>query len=185
MPSWRSSQEIDVPPIQVRIECMVSELYADLTVDRETTLLIQNLFGEGITLGGKTDASGSILPAFPGAALRDPAREKFGLKIGVSQGEPGHRFEALVDILVSRGYLKILMNPTLEVVNGQIARIQAKEHVPLQQIFLRGGYGDSSFIETRTEYCGYHRLPPDHASRLRGWVHWSGNPGANFRLPDA
>ncbi len=84
--------------------------------------------------------------------MRDPARAKFGLKIGVSRGEEGHRFEALVDILVSRGYLKILMNPTLEVVNGQMAKIQAKEHVPLQQIFLRGGYGDSSFIETRTEY---------------------------------
>ena len=146
-------ERADVPPIQVRIECMVSELYADLTVDRETTLLIQNLFGEEIVVGGKIDAdSGAVLPAFPGAALRDPAREKFGLKIGVSSGEEGHRVEALVDILVSRGYLKILMNPTLSVVNGQSAEITAKEHVPLQQVFLRGGYGDSSFIETRTEY---------------------------------
>ncbi len=143
----------DVPPIQVRIECMVSELYADLTMDRETTLLVQNLFGEGVVIGGKIDAdSGAVLPAFPGAALRDPAREKFGLKIGVSRGDEGHRVEALVDILVSRGYLKILMNPTLSVVNGQSAEITAKEHVPLQQVFLRGGYGDSSFIETRTEY---------------------------------
>lgn len=143
----------DVPPIQVRIDLMVSELYADLTMDRETTLLIQNLFGEGVTLGGKVDAdTGALSPAFPGAALRDPAREKFGLKIGVSRGEEGHRFEALVDILVSRGYLKILMNPSLEVVNGAMARIQAKEHVPLQQIFLRGGYGDTSYVETKTEY---------------------------------
>ncbi len=146
-------EKADVPPIQVRIECMVSELYADLTVDRETSLLIQNLFGEGVVIGGKIDAdSGSVLPAFPGAALRDPARSKFGLKIGVSRGEEGHRVEALVDILVSRGYLKILMNPSLQVVNGQTAEITAKEHVPLQQVFLRGGYGDSSFIETRTEY---------------------------------
>ena len=146
-------ERADVPPIQVRIECMVSELYADLTVDRETSLLVQNLFGEQIVMGGKIDAdSGGILPAFPGAALRDPAREKFGLKIGISTGEEGHRVEALVDILVSRGYLKILMNPTLSVVNGRTAEIMAKEHVPLQQVFLRGGYGDSSFIETRTEY---------------------------------
>jgi Flp pilus assembly secretin CpaC len=143
----------DVPPIQVRIECMVSELYADLTVDRETTLLVQNLFGEGVVMGGKVDTdSGGVLPAFPGAALRDPAREKFGLKIGVSRGDEGHRVEALVDILVSRGYLKILMNPTLSVVNGKTAEITAKEHVPLQQVFLKGGYGDTSFIETRTEY---------------------------------
>ena len=144
----------DVPPIQVRIDLMVSELYADLTMDRETTLLIQNLFGEGVTLGGKVDAdTGALLPAFPGAALRDPAREKFGLKIGVSTGEEGHRFEALVDILVSRGYLKVLMNPTLEVVNGQMARIQAKEHVPLQQITVQsGGFGGTPVLRTQTEY---------------------------------
>ena len=145
-------EQTDVPPIQVQIDCMVSELYADLTVDRETSLLIQNLFGEGVALGGKTDDDGTMLPAFPGAALRDPARERFGLKIGISRGEEGHRFEALVDILVSRGYLKILMNPTLQVVNGEMAKIQAKEHVPLQQIFLRGGYGSENYVETRTEY---------------------------------
>jgi len=145
-------EKTDVPPIQIHIDCMVSELYADLTMDRETTILIQNLFGEGITLGGKVNASGTPLPAFPGAALRDPAREKFGLKIGIRQGEEGHRFDALVDILVSRGYLKILMNPSLDVVNGQTAELTSRQHVPLQQVFLRGGYGDSSFIETRTEY---------------------------------
>ncbi len=145
--------EIDVPPIQVRIECMVSELYADLTVDRETTLLIENLFGEGVALGGKVDSSGNLLPAFPGAALRDPAREKFGLKIGVSRGDAGHRFEALVDLLVSRGYLKVLMNPTLEVVNGEMAKIQAKEHVPLQEITIQaGGFGGETILRTQTEY---------------------------------
>ncbi|MHC4517929.1 MAG: secretin N-terminal domain-containing protein, partial [Planctomycetota bacterium] len=45
----------DIPPIQVKIECMVSEVYADLTVDRETRVLIENLFGEGIVLGGNRD----------------------------------------------------------------------------------------------------------------------------------
>ena len=146
-------QEIDVPPIQVRIDCMVSELYADLTVDRETTLLIENLFGEGVALGGKVDSSGNILPAFPGAALRDPAREKFGLKIGVSRGDLGHRFETLVDVLISRGYLKVLMNPSLEVVNGQQAKIQAKEHIPLQEITIQsGGFGGETILRTQTEY---------------------------------
>jgi hypothetical protein len=146
-------QEIDVPPIQVRIDCMVSELYADLTVDRETTLLIENLFGEGVALGGKTDSKGTILPAFPGAALRDPARDKFGLKIGVSRGDVGHRFETLVDVLISRGYFKVLMNPSLEVVNGQQAKIQAKEHIPLQQITIQsGGFGGETILRTQTEY---------------------------------
>ncbi len=145
--------ETDIPPIQVKIECLVSELYADLTVDRETSLLIENLFGEQIKLGGKVDESGAVLPAFPGASLRDPAREKFGLKVGVSTGVEGHKFEALVDILVSRGYLKILMNPTLEVVNGQSAKIQSRQHVPLQQVTIQaGGFGGETILRTQTEY---------------------------------
>jgi Flp pilus assembly secretin CpaC len=146
--------EADIPPIQVRIDCMVSELYADLTMDRETTLQIENLFGEGIALGGKeaTDSrgvpTGQFLPAFPGAALRDPARARFGLKVGIKRDN----FQALVDLLVSRGYLKILMNPQLEVVNGQMAKIQSKQHVPLQQIVLRYGSTADALFETKTEY---------------------------------
>ena len=146
-------EEADIQPIQVKIDCMVSELYADLTVDRETTILIENLFGEEIKLGGKVDDSGNVLPAFPGASLRDPAREKFGLKVGISSGLEGHKFEALVDILVSRGYLKILMNPQLEVINGQSAKIQSKQHVPLQQVTIQaGGFGGETILRTQTEY---------------------------------
>jgi flagellar biosynthesis GTPase FlhF len=147
-------KETDIPPIQVRIDCLVSELYADLTMDRETSVLIGDLFGEGITLRGKetrdaTGATTGFLPAFPGAALRDPARDKFGLKIGIQRDD----FQALVDILVSRGYLKILMNPTLEVVNGQMAKIQSRQQVPLQQItYTSGGVAGGLILGTRTEY---------------------------------
>ena len=56
-------KEIDIPPIQVRIDCMVSELYADLTVDRETSMAIKNLFGEGITLGGQENNGDLAFPA--------------------------------------------------------------------------------------------------------------------------
>jgi len=139
-------QEIDVPPIQVRIDCMVSELYSDLTMDRETSLEIQNLFGEKINLSGPEGE-----PAFPGASLRDSVRERFGLNVGISMGEEGHRFEALVDILVSRGYLKILMNPTLQVVNGQTAKIQSKQHLPLQEITYQYTTG-TPYLKTQTEY---------------------------------
>jgi hypothetical protein len=139
-------KETDIPPIQVHIDCMVSELYADLTVDRETRMLIGNLFGEGIKLGGQED-NGNL--AFPGAELRDPARAKFGLKIGISR----ENFTALVDILVSRGYMKILMNPSLDVVNGETAQIQSKQHQPLQQITVQsGGFGGVPVLSTHTEY---------------------------------
>ena len=123
---------IDVPPIQVRIDCLVSELFADVTMDWETTIQIDNLFGEGVTLGGKV-VDGVLLPAFPGASLREPARAKLGLKVGYSKNlnMAGHEFRALVDVLVSRGYLKILMNPVLEVVNGQTAKIITRDNVPL------------------------------------------------------
>jgi type II secretory pathway component GspD/PulD (secretin) len=139
-------KEVDIPPIQVRIDCMVSELYADLTVDRETRMLIGNLFGEDITLGGQQD-NGNL--AFPGAELRDPARAKFGLKIGISR----ENFQALVDILVSRGYMKILMNPSLEIVNGETAKIQSKQHQPLQQItYTTGGVAGGLILGTQIEY---------------------------------
>jgi len=139
-------QEMDVPPIQVRIDCMVSEIYSDLTMDRETSLEIDNLFGEGINLSGPEGK-----PAFPGASIRDSTRETFGLNVGISTGDEGHRFEALVDILVSRGYLKILMNPTLQVVNGQTAMIQSQQHLPLQEITYEYTTG-TPYLKTQTEY---------------------------------
>jgi hypothetical protein len=134
-------ENADVPPVQVRIDCLISEVYADHTMDWETTLQIQNLFGEGISLGGD-DGN----PAFPGAALRDAARATFGLKAGVER----NNFEMLVDMLVSRGYLKILMNPTLEVVNGQTAKIETKEHVPLDEI--SNVHPTTGVITTSTSY---------------------------------
>ena len=141
-----------MPPIQVKIDCIISEVYADHTLDWETTIQIENLFGKGINLGGKI-ANGILLPAFPGAALRDAARAAFGLNVGYDNfANPGHKFRALVDLLVSRGYLKILMNPTLEVINGQKAVIKMSEHVPLQEVtVLTGRVGDRE-LETQTTY---------------------------------
>ena len=132
---------IDVPPIQVRIDCLVSELFADVTMDWETTIQIDRLFGEGVTLGGKV-VDGVLLPAFPGASLREPARAKIGLKVGYSKNlnMDGDEFRALVDMLVSRGYLKILMNPVLTVVNGETAEIITRDKVPiLKEVTLKIG----------------------------------------------
>jgi Flp pilus assembly secretin CpaC len=123
-------QEVDVPPIQVRIDCIVSELYADTTMDWETTLLITNLFGENIVVGGKTDSSGNVLPVFPGASIRDQNRGLMGLKVGIKRDN----FLALVDMLVSRGYLKIMLSPSLEITNGKTARIEVLAKVPQQKV---------------------------------------------------
>jgi type II secretory pathway component GspD/PulD (secretin) len=128
---------VDVPPIQIKIDCLVSEVYADRTLDWETTLQVTNLFGESGTMGGSARALGTdvaelikdnlILPAFPGASMREVARNRMGLKIGYA----GENFLAMVDILESRGYLKVLMNPSLEVVNGRKAKISSTESVPV------------------------------------------------------
>ena len=140
---------VDVPPIQVNIDCLVIERFADVTKDWESTILVENLFGEGITLGGKTGIrqfpddtfEEVLLPTFPGASLRETKRSTFGLDIGFWQNEgvDGHQIRAAVDLLVSRGYLKILMNPVLETVNGQKAVILSREYAPIQKIVTQQG----------------------------------------------
>ncbi len=153
--------QIDIPPIQVKIDCLISEIYADFTFDRETTIAIENLFGEDIALKPGGTAFGAdvqqlitddeYLPAFPGASLRELIRARMGLKIGYLS--TSHDFAALVDLLESRGFLKILMNPTLEIVNGKTAIVQSTQHVPLQKITKTvPGAGTTTMVQTETEY---------------------------------
>ncbi len=149
---------IDVPAIQVKIDCLISEIYADFTYDRETTMAVENLFGENITLKPGGTAFGAdvqnliaddeYLPAFPGASLRELIRSRMGLKIGYSS--TAHEFTALIDLLESRGFLKVLMNPTLEIVNGKTAKVQSTQHVPIDTITMRSTQSD--YLETKTEY---------------------------------
>lgn len=120
---------VDVPPIQVNIDCLIIERFADVTMDWETSIEIDNLFGEKITLGGKEG------PEFPGASLREPKRATFGLELGYwNQKLEPHEFRAVVDMLVSRGYLKILMNPTIETINGQKGTVKARDFAPIERI---------------------------------------------------
>jgi len=129
--------KVDVPPIQVNIDCLILERFADVTMDWETTIKIDNLFGEKITLGGKEG------PEFPGASLRESKRAEFGLNIGYwNQKLLPHEFRAIVDILVSRGFLKILMNPTIETVNGQKGKVTLRDNVPLTKIMEKPGYDE-------------------------------------------
>jgi Flp pilus assembly secretin CpaC len=153
-------QETDIPPIQVKLDCLISEIYADKTIDRETTIDISHLLGEDISLTPGARAFGSdvasllqeneLLPAFPGASIREVGRAKMGLKIGYLSTK--HNFIALVDLLESRGYLKVLMNPTLETVNGKPATVSSSQHVPLEKITTYVPTQSEYTLETRTEY---------------------------------
>ena len=153
--------QVDVKPIQVKIDCLISEVYADMTFDRETTIAIDNLFGEKVVMNPAGTAFGAdvrqlvqddkYLPAFPGASLREVARSRMGLNIGyINSGLPGHGFTLLIDLLESRGYLKILMNPTLEVVNGGTAKVSSMQKVPIDRTTMRSTISD--YLETSTTY---------------------------------
>lgn len=89
----------------------------------------------------------SLLPAFPGAELRELARARMGLQVGYAND----KYLALVDILESHGYLKVLMNPSLEVVNGKTAKLSSSQMVPLQRAYLTSG-AVSQWVESKMEY---------------------------------
>ncbi|MFC1676236.1 hypothetical protein ACFL3G_04120 [Planctomycetota bacterium] len=143
---------VDVPPIQVNIDCIVLERFADVTTDWQTKIMIENILGD-IWASGKTtgtEAGGNLIEnlAFPGAALREAKRDTFGLDIGFFRDKTGHQIKAVVDMLVSRGYLKILMNPTLETINGQRAKVTSREEATHQKFVSNQG-GDPYSV---TEY---------------------------------
>ena len=152
-------EHVDIPPIQVKISCLISEVYADKTLDWETTTAIENLLGENIWAAPSARPFGQDvvqwllendpLAAFPGASMREFGRAKMGLNVGyLSQS---HKFMALVDILESQGYLKILMNPTLEVVNGKPARVSSTQRVPVDKTYYIHSY--SHVTTSSTEWA--------------------------------
>jgi hypothetical protein len=151
----------DVPPIQVNIDCLILERFGDETMDRETSIMIENFLGQEITLGenrgtfGRYNSSGDLIsgtegiltalsPAFPGASLRESLRSTFGLDFGywIDKGVPGHQVRAVVDMLISRGYLKILLNPTLETINGKQATVSIRDFAPIEKIVAKEGFDE-------------------------------------------
>ena len=149
---------IDVPPVQVNVDCLILERFGDITMDWETSIMVQNLLGEDITMGegrrifNEKGELTALEPAFPGASLREPERGKFGLDFGYwhNKGVDGHQIRAIVDVLISQGYLKVLLNPTLETVNGQPATVTIKDHAPIEAV--KTGLGGSSSVYNITEY---------------------------------
>ena len=149
---------VDVPPIQVNIDCLILERFGDVTMDWETSIMIENFLGEGITFGEKrgtfsnTGVLTDLEPAFPGAQLREEARATFGLDFGywIDENIAGHQVRAIVDILESRGYLKILLNPTVETINGKQATITIKDYSSYQRIATSAAGADA--VYNITEY---------------------------------
>ena len=57
----------DVSPVQVNIDCLIIERFGDITMDWETSILVQNLLGEEITLG---EQLGTFFESKSGDAVR-------------------------------------------------------------------------------------------------------------------
>ena len=116
-------ENIDVAPIQVKIDCIVIENYADITMDRETRVKIGDITGDsGLIVEGPDNGWG----LFPGASIRESLRQDMGMSIGFDSTD----LKFMVDMLVSRGYLKVLMNPTIETVTGKTATISSRDQMP-------------------------------------------------------
>ncbi|MFI4911309.1 MAG: hypothetical protein ACIAQZ_06530 [Sedimentisphaeraceae bacterium JB056] len=120
-------EKVDVPAIQVKIECMVVENYADFTMDRETKVKVGELFGDdNLIITGPDDGWGF----FPGASLREAKRGTYGMSIGYSSADVSF----LIDMLSSRGYLKVMMNPIVTTAANKPAKILSKDYVPIVEI---------------------------------------------------
>lgn len=105
----------------VQVDLSVVEVSPGSKMDRETIIEIENLLGSKITI-----------PDSPAAA--DLLRKAAGATAAVEGQSAGDKrvtqqqFNTLFDMLVSRGFVKILMRPTLVVVDGQTAKIKTDQN---------------------------------------------------------
>jgi beta-lactamase regulating signal transducer with metallopeptidase domain len=114
----------DVPSAEdksiVRIDLSMVEVPPGSQVDRETATEIRNILGGKITIPDSPAAADLLRKASKATepVEGEPAGDK-----RVTQKE----FKTLFDLLVSRGYAKILMNPTLQAFEGQTAQIKTDQ----------------------------------------------------------
>jgi len=101
-------RKIEERKAAIRVDLLVCEVYADAEIDWETAVGIKNLVGEEKGLS-------------PAAVLKNAVRKK---------QVPKDKLDSLVDLLASKGYLKILMNPTLEVLEGRTGKVRASYKGP-------------------------------------------------------
>ena len=105
-----SLQAVDLDPLRVQIDLMIAESVVGAKTDWETYVSIKNLMDGKVTPGEQPDSVDSVL-------------EKRS-----DMGED--KLETLIDLLVSRAYVKTIFNPLLEVYSGQAARIATKDEKP-------------------------------------------------------
>jgi len=109
----------------IQVDCLVVEVFTDLKMDREATIVAENILGDKISL---RDTKVDVLlrkAAKATAATKDKSAE--------NKRVTQEQFKAFVDMLTSKGYLRILMNPRIEVVNGKTAKISSTQKISSMQ----------------------------------------------------
>jgi len=112
----------------VQVDCLMVEVFTDLKMDRETTVVAENILEKVTTV---PRGQGFINRSTTAARLLREAAEATAPKEDDSGGDKRvtqEQFKALVEMLASRGLMKILMNPTIHVADGQTAMIEANHN---------------------------------------------------------
>ncbi|MGB2866627.1 MAG: M56 family metallopeptidase, partial [Sedimentisphaerales bacterium] len=133
----------------IQIDCLVLEIYAPVRMDRESIIAAQNVLGEIITTRTRGETvvtrtnrtSGNSASIAEKPTVEELIREAAGTTYSVDDSSIVTRdrqatqgqLKPMVDLLVSRGFVKILMNPTLEVVDGGTAQIRSEQKIPSMQ----------------------------------------------------
>ena len=102
----------------VRIDLLVVEVFPGLKMDRETTIAARNLLGPIFV--SSTDTADLLKKA---AGATAAVKDESASDKRVTQ----EMFKVLVDMMISKGYVKILMRPTLEVFDGHTAKVMSTD----------------------------------------------------------
>ena len=127
----------------IRVDCRVLEIYPPGKIDRETQIAIENLLAT-ITTSTPKEKDGVLTRTYriSGKSTRtgekptveELIREAAGTTHSVGDSsivtenpQATQHLRTMIDLLVSRNWAKILMNPTLEVADGQTAKIKSNQ----------------------------------------------------------
>jgi general secretion pathway protein D len=131
--------QVDKPQLQVAIDATIAEvtLNNDLTYGVQAFLTSRNL-GLGANKGSILNTQGTVPPA---PATTDPTTGAVTAAAGafINRAFPGFNFligseaqpSAILDALHSVTTLKVLSNPSLVVINNQVATLQVGDSVPI------------------------------------------------------
>ncbi|MBC8471711.1 MAG: M48 family metalloprotease [Planctomycetes bacterium] len=116
----------DEDKAHIKANFFVVEVPPDSNIDAETLKEAEKILGGKVSFRN-TKVNVILRKAAQGtAAVKDESDR--------NKRVTEKQFNALVKMLNSKGYIKILMNPTIETLNGKTATVKSTQHVPLQQV---------------------------------------------------